>query len=274
MNGVRRWLASIIRPVLHRCGVRVLHAPAEPVSSLVLDAYEGIRLRPDWPAPIYRAALGEYLARLSRLHGFDGLIDVGAHEGAFFRLARQVGFEGQAYLIEANPARLAGLRESTEGAQAKVFACAAGAAAGLARLQCFQDDTFASIHQMRATAREEFRDYVHPTAVSEVPVRRLDEMIGQEIKSRGQKNLLLKTDTQGHDLEVLRGAGDILYVVKAVACEVSVIPLYEDAPGWLEMLRFLEEAGFVLGFICPIGHQKRDLAVIELDAVFVRPDVS
>ena len=48
--------------------------------------------------------------------------------------------------------------------------------------------------------------------------------------------MLLKTDTQGWDLEVIEGAAGCLERVVALQVELSVRPIYEGSPGWLEVL--------------------------------------
>lgn len=64
---------------------------------------------------------------------------------------------------------------------------------------------------------------------------------------------LLKMDVQGFELEVLRGCGDFLSSIDYVYAEIQFAPLYEGAPVWTDLLRYLKERGFrpeLMGGIC------------------------
>jgi FkbM family methyltransferase len=98
-----------------------------------------------------------------------------------------------------------------------------------------------------------------------VPVRRLDELLGQ-ISLDGT---LLKVDTQGFEMSVFQGAGDKLREIRAIMCEVSVNPLYAGTPIMIDVVTFLAHQGFKPAFFAPVN-RLRDLSALEFDYICVR----
>jgi hypothetical protein len=101
-----------------------------------------------------------------------------------------------------------------------------------------------------------------------VPVRRLDHVV--EELNLGPRGVFLKMDTQGWDLEVIRGAEACLPRIAALQSEMSVVPIYEGMPSYLDMLRELHGRGFEPAAMFPVSRQA-DLRLIEFDCVLVRP---
>lgn len=73
----------------------------------------------------------------------------------------------------------------------------------------------------------------------QVPVETLDSW-----QSLIEEPALLKIDTQGYELEVLKGARKSLKFFEAVVLEMNHAPLYEGLPLAGEVETFLKEAGF------------------------------
>src|SRR5215218_10092126 len=108
--------------------------------------------------------------------------------------------------------------------------------------------------------------------VENIEVRRLDEIAKRHPALSGARRALLKTDTQGFDLEVIRGAGAFLTRTVAVQIELSVLPIYENVPCYQDVIDELTAIGFALSGLFPVTLD-RDLRVIEFDGVFVRRPV-
>lgn len=66
-----------------------------------------------------------------------------------------------------------------------------------------------------------------------VLVRRLDGVLAEIVPVLEARRPFLKLDTQGYDLEVLKGLGDNLGCFCAIEREVSVVPIYEGMPHWI-----------------------------------------
>jgi FkbM family methyltransferase len=83
-----------------------------------------------------------------------------------------------------------------------------------------------------------------------VPVRTIREYAGaHNIKAVK----ILKMDVQGFEMEVLKGCGDFLGHIEYIYAEIQFRPLYEGAPLWTDMLKYLKERGFrpeLMGGIC------------------------
>lgn len=85
----------------------------------------------------------------------------------------------------------------------------------------------------------------------------------------GGRSLFLKTDTQGFDMNVLRGLGARLEAVRGIQIEAGFKPIYEGMPRYGEVLNFLEQAGFALYGAYPVSRDPTH-AIIEADFVFIR----
>jgi hypothetical protein len=79
---------------------------------------------------------------------------------------------------------------------------------------------------------------------------------------------MLKVDTQGFDLEVLRGAGPRLAGFAAVQAEAHLVTNYVGAPTFRELLDFMDEAGFVLSAVHPASRDRKTLELREVDCLW------
>ena len=84
-----------------------------------------------------------------------------------------------------------------------------------------------------------------------VTVRALDDLLPDLVTSLNVHSLYRKLDTQGYDLEVLRGAAGALCEIRALQTEVSVRPIYDGMPDFLTTLDSLRAYGFEPSGIFP-----------------------
>lgn len=102
----------------------------------------------------------------------------------------------------------------------------------------------------------------------EIQIKKLDA-IYDKLVSNGEK-VYLKIDTQGYEMQVLKGAANSLKFVKCIQLELSVIPLYEGATDYRSMLDYMYSAGFHLvsienGFSNPLSGE-----LLQFDGIFAR----
>ena len=98
------------------------------------------------------------------------------------------------------------------------------------------------------------------TGTEEVSVVTLDEWLSAEGIERVD---VLKIDTQGSELHVLRGARRALAAVRAIEIEVEFNELYTDVPLFAEIDGFLREHGFVLWRLKDLAHYAQRGAPVD-----------
>jgi hypothetical protein len=102
-------------------------------------------------------------------------------------------------------------------------------------------------------------------------VSTLDDLV--EAHLRPGQRLLTKVDVQGYELGALEGGAVTLGRSALVQLEMSLVPLYEEAPGYRDVLQFMAERGFQLiglepGFAAPSG------LLLQADGLFAAADAA
>jgi len=217
------------------------------------------------------------LFALLRTHGIETVIDVGANDGGYGSLLRGGGYEGAILSfepLEAEHARLSEAARADPTGRWFVHPRAAlGAEHGEIEIHVAGNSASSSILPMletHAKAAPESR-YV---GVQKVPVRRLDE-VRHEVLDRalsGPGRILLKIDTQGYEMPVLRGAEKLLRHIAGVQLELSVTPLYEGQVLCVDMMAWLRERGFELWNLIPGFIDPGSGRMLQFDGVFFRAD--
>jgi len=97
-------------------------------------------------------------------------------------------------------------------------------------------------------------------------MRRLNGLWDEIAEPRDR--VFLKTDTQGYDLRVLHGAASRLLEVSGILTELNVIKLYDGAPHYLDVIKFIEDNGFSVMELRQISLRKG--FVVEFDCFAAR----
>lgn len=216
-----------------------------------------------------------HLRDLLHSHQIRTVIDVGANIGQFGLSLRKLGFKGKIVSFEPMKHARAKLEEvAAENPPWKVFSAALGSRSGEQNLQIFKDDTFSSLHSMTESGKKTFGSYVQAQGTQAVKTETLDGLLDGQLGREIHGAIMIKTDTQGHDLEVLKGGVQLLKKTSVVMTEAAVEVIYEGAPSFTEILAFLRQNGFEASGFYPLSHQPESLAMIEFDAFFVRKSTS
>jgi FkbM family methyltransferase len=219
-----------------------------------------------------------YLLRSAfRVYGIDLVIDVGASRGQWAASLRQGGYQGGIVSFEpVSEARnaLAQIAGRDTGMNWKVRREALGDTeeAG-APMNVAAFDQHSSLLQPSPEVLASYGDTYGVAKIESVPVARLDD-IWDEIVPPGAR-VMLKTDAQGYDMRIIRGAGEKLALASCVLLEVSLRPAYVGSDNGLrDVLNYLEEHGFRLAGLSPVPGSRAhspSLALSDSDALFVRP---
>jgi FkbM family methyltransferase len=204
--------------------------------------------------------------------GASIVLDVGANAGQFGDVVLRGGYDGILVSFEAIPAVHAKLaayakRRSPLGL---VAPCAAlGSSPGQVEINIAGNSVSSSLLPMTAAHLEAEPDsrYVGKQLID---VARLDELAPTLVPDTGA--ILIKVDTQGYEMEVLKGSTGLLSRTVALQLELSLVPMYDGAPTFVEMVSFAEARGYELFSIVPGFRDRRSGRLLQVDGFFVRKD--
>jgi FkbM family methyltransferase len=212
----------------------------------------------------FDASLGAFIRDLDIRH----VIDVGANIGTFGNTLRiLLGFSGRIDSYEPATEAFAALLATAEhDPEWFTHHIALTNSRGSLTLNLFAENVMNSLSLPSEESTRVFPWWNQSAPSSEsVEGRRLDS---EDIPNLGPT--LLKVDTQGHDWEVVEGAGVVLDRTEIIMVEFSFIPLYQSSrPAW-EIIRLLNRMGFELALFNPISRSVLGRSIIEADGVFVR----
>lgn len=197
------------------------------------------------------------------------VLDVGANRGQYYRFLRErVGYRGLVVSFEPISCNLVDLREQAKGDPRWIIrGSALGSRETRMEINVMKADLLSSFLTPHPSMVEMFRDHNVVDRRESVEVRRLDSVI-EELDALDLRNLYLKVDTQGYDLEVIRGAPLTLPRVRALQTEISMRPLYAGAPSFRETLDTLLACSFAVSGMFPVVRDPA-MRVVEFDCVMV-----
>jgi FkbM family methyltransferase len=190
-------------------------------------------------------ALHKRLVKWLRRYRIDtrGLVMVGAHTGSEAPHFTGAGFARQVW-VEPQPAVFARLLHNLpKGDLVRAFNVACGASHGEATMHVLENNDGQSNSLLKPKLHLQAFPHITPGGTMQVPVVPLDDLLTQH-GLRATDFSLLAMDVQGYEMEVLKGAKQVLQSVEAILTEVSTTELYESSPLLPDMDRFLSGAGF------------------------------
>jgi FkbM family methyltransferase len=241
------------RRLLRRAGIDVIRWPHRPESGVI-----------DWA-----------LAEVIRTRGINCVIDVGGNKGQFAKRLRTLGYTGRIVSFEPSPTVLPVISaEAARDPNWTVRPVALSSNAGEAELRLHKEPQLDSlldslpgvIDQMPAMEQVGTATITLSTLAAEFP---------GIVAGIAEPRVLLKSDTQGHDAEMLRGAGDkgLDEAVLAVLVELVAQPFYDGQPAMTAVMDLIINNGFTAVAFEPLFESSDGLRMVELDGLFMRPPV-
>ncbi len=181
------------------------------------------------------------LVELLGLRDGDTVFDVGAHHGDYARYIKTLYPATDVHCFELSPGNIQSFRGNQENSAAglKLHEFGLGATAG--EFDIFESETQSQVVSLHAVSADARRSIGR--------IQRGDQFCAEEDIDRV---VFLKVDTEGNDLEVLRGFGDLLVPGKIECiqfeyneCSVGAGVLLND------FFQLLEPAGYTLGKVYP-----------------------
>lgn len=121
-------------------------------------------------------------------------------------------------------------------------------------------------HEME-TASSVLAEWAHQDPATHQRMTTLDAVVRDGY--RGQVPQLLKIDTQGYELEVLKGAEASLGGTQAIIAELNLLDIHKGVALIAEVIQWLDERGFVTYDICELHRRPLDDALWQVDFIFV-----
>jgi len=203
-------------------------------------------------------------------HRIDTVLDVGANEGQYAHLLRDLGFGGR--IISFEPCALAHKRLQQSARQDALWTIAPrgalGNQEGQIRLNLASNGgQSSSVLPMLEAHKRAAPDAVY-IGSEVVRITRLDRAASEHFAEA--KNVFLKVDVQGYELEVLQGATDLLPKIEGAQLELSLVPLYQGQALFSELIDRMRVEGFSIWGIIPGLVDESSGRLLQTDVVFFR----
>lgn len=206
--------------------------------------------------------------QLFREADIDVVLDVGANVGQFASDLR-LSYRKEIISFEPTAKQFDQLKRSAAGDRRwSAHKLALGSQSGVADINVSNSSVFSSFLKPNEYAAQRFGGQAATQTVERVEVRRLDEVLPSILADWRTRNIFLKMDTQGYDLDVFDGASGVLDRVAGLQSEVSVKSVYEGMTHWTQSIRHYESKGYVVAGLFPVSMD--GVSVVEFDCLMVR----
>lgn len=199
-------------------------------------------------------------------YAINCVLDVGANRGRYARSLRRIGYRGLICSFEPVPEEYEHLCTAMQSDPNWLgFEIALGS-----------EDTNQIFHiAVESTAMSSFLRHKDNSAIMRditVEVRQLDSVLTQILSSIPEPRIFLKLDTQGYDLEVVKGAGNSLNQILCLQSEISVDPIYDKMPHYLTALEAYQHLGFHLSGLFEVDRRQVQETIVEMNCLMVRTE--
>ncbi len=213
----------------------------------------------------------EALRELFEAKEVDCVFDVGAFNGHFGRFLRdKAHFRGTILSFEPQPAPYQVLKEWSDRDDGwHAFQIALGANPGDFQMNMMDKLWFSSFMDPSAATPRNLAGRNRIVSTFTATVETIARLYDDLATRHGFARPFLKMDTQGFDVNVMRGAGGKIGQFVGMQSELGFIPIYNGMPDWHEALAEYERAGFAISAFFPVSTDEA-LRAVELDVVMVR----
>jgi FkbM family methyltransferase len=211
--------------------------------------------------------LREVLKRLE----VDCVLDVGANVGQYHDFLRdKVLYDGPIVSFEPVSRHVGTLKARARADRDwHIEGYALGASEGTLPIKVMASDQFSSfLEPDHSRVDPEVAEWNTPCAVENVTVHMLDVVLPVLRERLNFDRPYLKLDTQGFDMQVLKGATESLPAMRALQTEASVIGIYKGVPDYMHTIRYLGERGFDVTGFYPVSRDA-SLRLVEFDCVMI-----
>jgi FkbM family methyltransferase len=210
----------------------------------------------------YQRRIAPDFVDVMNAHKIDVVLDCGANDGGFGREIRDRGYRGLIVSFEPNPKAFARLQKSIRKDDCWIaYPIALGDQNGEVDFHINSIEVMSSIKELNDFGRSTAANVVK---INRIKVSRLDTFM--DAHPQLLRNVYLKIDTQGYEMEVLRGAGEKLSEISIVQAEIALIHTYRHESHWSDIVNWLRIKEFEL--VTAVCNSIVGTRVREFDFVF------
>ena len=214
--------------------------------------------------------LERHIAGLLDLYSINCVIDVGANAGQFGTSLRKQGYGGYIFSFEPIKATYQKLLEiSKNDHKWEVFNYALGEEDAVKDMNVQAVSELSSFFEINEFGKTELGGGHPRLYVEAVPMKRLDQILPGLMESIDTPRIFLKVDTQGYDINVVKGTSGYIKDILILQSEMSVLPIYDGMPTYTEALSYYSGLGFAITGLYPIARDSKTCILIEFDCVMV-----
>jgi len=197
------------------------------------------------------APLAAHLKEFFRHNKIELVLDVGACDGGFCRLLRnEVRYSGS--IVSFEPCSksfetLSHRMKSDNSWKGYQIGLSDSNSDSILNTYGARPD-FNSVLQLRERDAQLYDVDLSTRGAESIALRCLDTLWDEFIDDAHTSRVFLKTDTQGHDAAVVRGARDHLKNILGIQSEIPTIEIYDGMPSMPECLKLYSSLGYI-----PIG---------------------
>lgn len=220
--------------------------------------------------------LQDTLVKIFKELGTDCVIDVGANTGQYVRILRHgVLWQGPIRSVEPVPPTFERLeQQNAQDSSWEGLNIACGDRAGHVQINHYPGSSdLDSIHSATAYGRERLDGLRASPTRYDVPVWRLDEVWGEFVPAEVRR-AHLKIDTQGTDLDVLRGSDGILNHIISLQIKLPAKHVYSGMEPLGAAIDYILSLGFEAVAFYPVSRDRDGIRAVEFDGIFVRGEGS
>lgn len=190
------------------------------------------------------------------------VVDVGAYKGEWTKHVRKIFNDSQFLMIEAQPERANDLKNIESNHNNVVFEqTLAGPADG-------EEKTFTVMKTGSSVFEQTYEGKADRKKITLVS-NTLDSIVN---KNELKGDFFLKMDVQGYELEVLKGAENILKETPVILLECSLLNYNQGAPLIGEIFEHFNKNDYVLFDICAFHRKSEDGVLNQVDLIFCKKD--
>ncbi len=196
------------------------------------------------------------------------VVDVGAANGDFASAVLVMRPAARVICVDPIARHVQHLQERFVGRNVEVLPVALGDHDGVIVFHEASHPHSSSVLAM-TSHKEHFPTASTTVADYEVPLHQVDTILAERAESPVD---LLKIDTQGYELPVLRGARQTLPHCRYVILEMSLRPLYAEQASFQDVLCFMRERGFLVVDYAEGARSHTTGELMQMDFLYCRQD--